>query len=83
MQCVVVAALQTVKDLERSEGHCLRLMGADQLPEIRFAVFKGSKRSLPGFAGLPLQKIEHAPAIVAGLDDGTCVALLLVGRSVR
>ncbi|MCY1372998.1 hypothetical protein D9M69_602450 [compost metagenome] len=80
VQCIVVAALQAVQDLERAEGHGLRLMGADQLPEILFAAFKGPERSLPGFAGLPLQIIEYPPAIIAGLDAGTEKAAVLPGQ---
>ncbi|MNC72346.1 hypothetical protein D3C75_1233850 [compost metagenome] len=60
-----------MQDLERAEGHGFRLMGADQLPEILLAAFEALKRGFSRLACLPLQVIEHPPAIVAGLDAGT------------
>ncbi|MNG07549.1 hypothetical protein D3C84_908570 [compost metagenome] len=71
VQRLIVAAFQAVQHLERAEGHGLRLMGADQLPEILFAAFKRLKRRLPRLTGLPLQVIEHPPTVLAGLDAGT------------
>jgi hypothetical protein len=41
------------------------------LPEILFAAFKALKRGFPCLTGLPLQVIEHPPAVVAGLDART------------
>ncbi|MCY1380768.1 hypothetical protein D9M69_686160 [compost metagenome] len=55
-------------------------MGAHQLPEILFAAFKTLERRFPGLAGLPLQIIEHSPAIVAGLDARTQKSTVVPGQ---
>lgn len=70
MQRIVVAAGNAAVHLERIEGHCFRPMGADQLPEILLTAFESVKRRLPRFAALPLQKAQHATAVVAGLHAG-------------
>ena len=78
MQRIVVTAGDAAQHLERVEGDGLRLMGADQLPEILLTAFETAKRGLPGLARLPLQKAQYPPAIVAGLHartDKTVVAL--------
>ncbi len=78
MQRIVVTAGDAAQHLERIEGHGFRLMGVDQLPEILFATLEAAKCRLPRLAGLPLQKTQHAPAVIAGLHAGadkTVVAL--------
>ena len=78
MQCVVVAASDAAQYLKRIEGHCFRLMGADQRPEILFTAFETAERRLPRLAGLPLQQAQYPPAIIAGLHaraDETLIAL--------
>ncbi len=46
-----------------------------------FAAFKTLERRFPGLAGLPLQTIEHSPAIVAGLDARTQKPTVVPGQA--
>jgi len=56
-------------------------MNLDQPPETRVATFEASKRRLAGLAGLPLQIVEHAPTILAGLDTRTQETLVVPGQA--
>jgi len=71
MQRIVVAAGNAAVYLEGIECHGFRAMSADQLPEILLTVFETVKCRLPRLAALPLQKAQHAAAVVAGLHAGT------------
>ena len=55
-------------------------MGTDQLPEILLAAFETAKRRLPRFAALPLQKAQHAAAVVAGLHAGAEKPVVTLGQ---
>ena len=70
VQRIVVTAGDAAQHLERIEGDGFRLMGVDQLPEVLLAALEAAKGRLPRLAGLPLEKTQHAPAVIAGLHTG-------------